>query len=214
MRDGNALQTPILAEVERYYTGRVREHGASPRGVDWNGVDGQIMRFRQLEKLFAGEGALSINDIGCGYGALYSFLEGRYHELDYHGCDISLAMIEAAREALGDRSNATFAVEAEPARQADFGVASGIFNVRLDRTAQEWSDYVFAMLDAIDRTSRRGFAFNCLTSYSDADRMRDDLFYADPLALFDACKRRYARDVALLHDYGLYEFTILVRKVL
>jgi len=30
--------------------------------------------------------------------------------------------------------------------------------------------------------------------------------------LFDYCKRTYSRDVALLHDYGLYEFTILVRK--
>ena len=42
--------------------------------------------------------------------------------------------------------------------------------------------------------------------------MRPDLHYADPLALFDRCKRRYARDVALLHDYGLWEFTLLVRK--
>ena len=41
--------------------------------------------------------------------------------------------------------------------------------------------------------------------------MRPDLFYADPCWLFDQCKRRHSRDVALLHDYGLYEFTILVR---
>jgi hypothetical protein len=57
-----------------------------------------------------------------------------------------------------------------------------------------------------------GFAFNCLTSYSDAERKRDYLYYADPCALFDLCKRRYSRNVALLHDYGLYEFTLLVRK--
>ncbi len=68
------------------------------------------------------------------------------------------------------------------------------------------------ILDVLDRTSRSGFAFNCLTSYSDADKMREYLYYADPCALFDLCKRRYSRNVALLHDYGLYEFTILVRK--
>ena len=50
-----------------------------------------------------------------------------------------------------------------------------------------------------------------LTSYSDPDRMRPDLYYGDPCRLFDHCKRRYSRHVALLHDYGLYEFTILVR---
>ena len=64
----------------------------------------------------------------------------------------------------------------------------------------------------LDGKSSRGFAFNCLTSYSDADKMRDDLYYADPCKLFDRCKRRYSRRVALLHDYGLWEFTILVRK--
>lgn len=53
-----------------------------------------------------------------------------------------------------------------------------------------------------------------LTKYSDADRMaeRPDLFFGDPLFFFDFCKRNFSRNVALLHDYGLYDFTILVRK--
>jgi hypothetical protein len=69
-------------------------------------------------------------------------------------------------------------------------------------------------MDAIDRMaslSRRGFAFNMLTSYSDPARMRDDLYYGDPCRMFDLCKRKYSRNVALLHDYGIYDFTILVR---
>jgi hypothetical protein len=41
--------------------------------------------------------------------------------------------------------------------------------------------------------------------------MRDHLYYADPGEFFEICKRVYSRNVALLHDYGLYEFTILVR---
>lgn len=69
-----------------------------------------------------------------------------------------------------------------------------------------------AKLDSLDRTSRRGFAFNCLTSYSNADKMRGDLYYADPCKLFDYCKRKYSKNVALLHDYGLYDFTIISAK--
>jgi len=99
-----------------------------------------------------------------------------------------------------------------PPEPADYTVASGIFNVRLDRPDDQWRAYLHDTLDVLDRSSRRGFAFNCLTSYSDADKMRAHLYYADPCALFDLCKRRYSRQVALLHDYGLYEFTILVRK--
>jgi hypothetical protein len=107
---------------------------------------------------------------------------------------------------------ARFVHAGQPDGVADYGVASGIFNVRLGRSDAEWRAYVEATLDALDRTSRLGFAFNCLTSYSDAEKMRDYLYYADPCALFDLCKRRYSRNVALLHDYGLYEFTVLVRK--
>ena len=46
---------------------------------------------------------------------------------------------------------------------------------------------------------------------SDEDKRRSDLHYADPLAWFDWCKRNASHQVALLHDYGLWEFTIVVR---
>jgi hypothetical protein len=95
---------------------------------------------------------------------------------------------------------------------ADFALASGVFNVKLDTPADEWTDYVTQTLAVLDRLGRRGFAFNMLTSYSDADRMRADLYYGDPLRFFDLCKRSFSKQVALLHDYGLYEFTMLVRK--
>jgi hypothetical protein len=97
-------------------------------------------------------------------------------------------------------------------RPADFVVASGIFNVKLDTAAGDWAEYVKDTLERIDRLSRRGFGFNMLTSYSDTERMRSDLFYGDPCHYFDHTKRTFSKEVSLLHDYGLYEFTILVRK--
>jgi hypothetical protein len=121
-------------------------------------------------------------------------------------------MTEAAQARHATSAGARFLVGSEPDAAADYGVASGIFNVRMTRTDAEWYDYLQATLDALDRSSRHGFAFNCLTSYSDEDKKRSHLYYADPGQLFDVCKRRYSRQVALLHDYGLYEFTILVRK--
>jgi hypothetical protein len=60
----------------------------------------------------------------------------------------------------------------------------------------------------------KGFSFNMLTKYSDPERMaeRPDLFFGDPLFFFDFCKRNFSRNVALLHDYGVYDYTIIVRK--
>ncbi len=70
------------------------------------------------------------------------------------------------------------------------------------------------MLARFDALSTRGFAFNMLTSYSEPEKMRHDLYYGDGPFFFDICRRRYAQNVALLHDYGRWEWTLLVRKVL
>lgn len=206
------MSADILTEVADYYSSKLAEHGETPRGVDWNGEESQTLRFKQLCKIIRESARYSINDLGCGYGALFDYLSSFSSDFIYNGSDISAEMIRAAQLRHADSQNVRFAITATPPQMSDYGVASGIFNVRLGRSDAEWQAYLEATLDVLDRTSSKGFAFNCLTSYSDADKMRGYLYYADPCALFDLCKQRYSRNVALLHDYGLYEFTILVRK--
>jgi hypothetical protein len=95
---------------------------------------------------------------------------------------------------------------------ADFAVASGLFNVKQQARDDEWLAYIWDTVADLARLGTRGFAFNALTLYSDPDKRRPDLYYADPLAMFDRCKRTYSRFVTLLHDYPLYEFTVIVRR--
>ena len=198
-----------MTAVERYYSGRFAEHGATARGVDWNSPESQELRFEQLLRVTDREtGTYSLNDFGCGYGALAGFLRDRGLDVDYRGYDLSQSMLEHAREAYAD---ATFVGSVVQLAPADYTVASGIFNVKLDVPAEDWREYVLATLETIAGLSGEGFAFNMLTSYSDADKMRDDLYYGDPRFFFDVCKREYSRHVSLLHDYGLYEFTTIVR---
>jgi len=203
-----------LADVERYYSGKIAMHGATPVGVDWNGPDSQELRFVQLLKLCDAATPCSINDLGCGYGQLYSYLLREQFDCDYLGTDISGPMIEAAKELHAGSGRARFVQGILPERVADFSLASGIFNVRQQTPDETWRAWIWRMLELLDASSSRGFAFNCLTKYSDRERMRVNLYYADPLQLFDHCKSKFSRNVALLHDYGLFEFTILVRKML
>jgi SAM-dependent methyltransferase len=203
----------ILGDVALYYEQKLAQHGETPRGVDWNGEESQIVRFEQLCKIIDIETPPgSCNDLGCGYGALLDFLRAKSYSGEYCGIDVSAAMVSTARSRFAHDPKARFMVASEPDSIANYGLASGIFNVRLNNPDDEWLEYIWSVLDVLDRTSRHGFAFNCLTSYSDEDKKRDYLFYADPCAMFDFCKTRYSSQVALLHDYGLYEFTILVRK--
>jgi SAM-dependent methyltransferase len=202
----------ILNAVERYYSGRFAQHGATARGVDWNSEDSQALRFMQLLKVADGVGStFGLNDFGCGYGALVDYLARSGYDVRYRGFDVSAAMLEHARQAYGNPPRVVFVEREDELDPADFTVASGIFNVRLDVPDADWRAYVEATLETLVGLSLRGFAFNMLTTYSDADKMRPDLYYGDPGWFFDFCKRRYSRNVALLHDYGLYEFTMIVR---
>ena len=201
----------IRQAVGHYYDGKFAAHGPSARGVDWNSPESQILRFEQLASLFADDRArFSVNDLGCGYGALATFLRERGYAATYAGYDLSPVMVEHARMSFRDDPHVRFR-EGTGLLPADYSVASGIFNVRLDFGEGEWATYVAETIAQLARASRKGFAFNMLTSHSDEDRKRPDLYYADPCETFEACRARFSRHVALLHDYGLWEFTIRVR---
>ena len=213
MRTGIEPKPAPLDEVSRYYAERITRHGPCAQGVDWNGADGQRLRFAQVLRIVPpGQQDYTLTQIGCGYGALAEWLTERGDRFDYCGIDISPEMIAAAQARFGDRPDRRFLQGATPPGRSDYCVASGIFNVRLNATDDAWEAHVLSVLDLMAETGEQGFAFNCLTSYSDAHRMEARLYYADPARMFDLCMRRYGRHVALLHDYGLYEFTILVRR--
>lgn len=205
--------THPLDGTRAYYEDKIRVHGARPQGVDWGHPQAQRLRFEQLLTLLPARARglrPSVNDLGCGYGALLDYLLEQGWETDYLGIDLVPAMIDAARSSHGPQGS--FVVGSGCPRVADYAFASGLFNVRRATPEPQWREFIVGVLQNLHQHSRLGFAFNCLTSYSDADRMRPDLYYGEPLWFFDWCKRNCARNVALLHDYDLYDFTIIVRK--
>ena len=91
----------------------------------------------------------TLNDLGCGYGALLDYLRGKHSAFSYLGIDVSHEMIRSAEQRHASVPEARFITSAEPDRLADYGVASGIFNVRLGRTDDEWFDYLQGILDIL-----------------------------------------------------------------
>ena len=199
-------------QARAYYEAKLRAHGATPAGMDWNSQASQELRFRQLGRLWEDEPHAGIVDYGCGYAALATYLRGRGHQGPYVGFDVSAEMIQAAGghvAALGECRVTSQRAELTP---TDYAVASGVLNVKQQASDAAWASYVHETIADLAALGGRGFGFNALTLYSDAEKRRPDLYYADPLELFDHCKRTYSRFVTLLHDYPLYEFTILVRR--
>ena len=152
-----------------------------------------------------------INDFGCGYGAMYWFLEERLGPTlgRYHGYDISAEMLAVAEEQLPEERVALYR-SSEIVSQTDFSFVSGTFNVKLEESDEDWRRHIESVLQQLFENSRLGFAFNLLTTY--VDWSEDHLFYGAPTEFFDYCKGEFSRYVTLIHDYPLYEWTILVKK--
>jgi len=130
----------------------------------------------------------------------------------YVGYDMIPAMIERAWRNRHGLMGARFTSVETDLETADYAVASGLIAPKLDAETGAWEAHVLQLLDRLWELGKSGFAVNSLTSYSDPEKMRPDLYYPDPRVLFDHCKRRFSRQVALLHDYLPFDFTLLVRR--
>jgi len=202
---------PDLAPIAGLYEDSLSRHGDTPMGVGWRTEDSQNLRFDKLLAVLDIDEAtpVEVNDLGCGYAALFEHLERRGVTVGaYVGYDISDKMLRSAAERVpADRTS--LVRSASVTVVGDYSFASGIFNVRLDADEGHWASYVQATVRNLAAHSRRGFAFNLLTSY--CDYREDHLFYGDPMWWFDWCKREVTPRVALLHDYPLYEWTLVGR---
>lgn len=205
-------ESSSLDDVKKYFSEKLTEHGPTHKGVDYNSTESQEARFFQLTKVIDPNTKYSLLDFGSGYGAMYDYLSRLGHHLHYVGYDIAEPMIAKGRELHPNNPDCWFTSDINEVPVVDYGVVSGTFNMKLDADFESWTNIVIEALQQMNSHSSKGMAFNMLTKYSDADRMRPDLYYGDPCFYFDYCKRNFSRNVALLHDYTLYDFTILVRK--
>jgi SAM-dependent methyltransferase len=202
----------IYASIEAYYSEKVTAFGPTPFGADWDSIITQEVRFLQLLKICNFSAPFALNDIGCGYGALWSYLT-KYHsetDIDYLGTDVSPAMICHADGLQRDLSRAAFIVAKASPRIADYSVASGVFNVRLGHPLDRWEHYIGKTLVDMHASSRLGFAVNFMTPNAFND-MPEGLYCTTPAPWIRFCENQLRSSAQVLADYGLREFTLLVR---
>jgi SAM-dependent methyltransferase len=201
----------VHARIEAYYGDKVARHGATPRGVDWTCAPTQELRFVQLLTLCDFSRPFSLNDVGCGYGALLGFIARHYPEadIDYLGVDLSAAMISRARRrhrGAGRR----FAVGGDIPRIADYGMASGVMNVMLDHPRAVWEEFVADTLRRMHASSRLGFAVNFMAERPDGTGTAG-LYRTDALRWASFCRQELGCTTEVVDGYGMREFTLLAR---
>ena len=63
--------------LNEYFSRKLEEFAPTPRGVDYNGPEAQQRRFEQLIKVIQPARPFTLIDYGCGYGAMFDFLNGK-----------------------------------------------------------------------------------------------------------------------------------------
>ncbi len=214
MAAGVPRPADFLDSIALAFSDRLARHGATPKGVLWNDAHGQQLRFELLAAVMGEdihkEGA-SINDLGCGYGALFDFLKefpalggGRYF-----GYDICADMVAAARNRVAD-PRAAFFHGSRVAGRADYSFVSGTFNMKLAAGAETWNRFVKQSLaDLWDKTAK-GLAFNMLDI--SGGKLDHWLYFADRGDFLNFCARAMSPKVSLLDSAPLNEWTLLVRR--
>lgn len=202
-----------INKINDLYTKNINQHGVSSKSVGWPTKESQDLRFDVLNEVInKNDIEISVNDYGCGFGShLINLLNSGHLIKSYNGYDISEKMLlQAKKELKNCETEINLINDSEIVTMADYSFVSGTFNVRFDNSDDSWIKFIKEKLDQIDRFSAKGFSFNLLSTY--VDFKDPNLFYSDPCFWFDYCKKNFSRRVALIHDYPLYEWTIVVRK--
>lgn len=203
---------PLHNDIAQYYGAKLLRYGPTPLGVDWTCIPTQELRFVQLLKLCDFKAPLSINDVGCGYGALLGYLSRRHRhaQIDYLGTDLCQAMVDEARKKWQRRPHTRFEIASASIRIADYSVASGIFNVKLDQSQEDWTRFIEVTLSDLHLSSRLGFAVNFLAPLAPGAVVKPQLYRMAPEYWVEWCCKRFAAKVQMLDGYGLREYTLTV----
>lgn len=205
----------ILEFVSRVYSYRINEYGPVANGVFWRDEDGQVLRLELLLQAVAAEdlsGPITVNDLGCGYGALFDLLrdEPMMQGGRYFGYDISEDMVVRARALHAADDRATFITSPVATEVADYSFVSGTYNMSMNADRRLWTEYVKTSLDTLWAKTAKTLAFNLLDAA--APSKLDDLYYADRNTFIEHALT-LSPEVEVIDDYPLDEFTIFVRRV-
>jgi len=188
-----------------FYSELLKKHGVSFKSLDWGSVESQEKRFKVLSEIGFKNGD-SILDIGCGIGDLYSWLNKNGFRVNYTGVDITISMVDKARERFPkvDFRHGSVLGNKVFLPETDYVVASGIFFLRKHNPTEYMQRSIIKMFNL----ARKGVAINSLSSWH---KNKNNEFYADPGDTLNFCQRLTSR-VILRHDYHEGDFTIYLYK--
>ena len=203
----------VLENVNQYFEEKLKSQNNDAKDLNWVTNPALEMQFEQLSKVIEPGTSFSLLDYGAGFGNYYQYLvEKAYKVRLYYGFDLLEFVVQEERKRHDEDSNVIFTTDLSDCTEVDYVVACGVFDMKLNADHEQWTKYVLRCIEDIDEIATKGFALNFPSKYTPEDKKRDDIYYADPCCLFDYCKLHFSPHVAILHDYDMENFTVIIRK--
>ena len=203
--------------IVSHYERCLEKYGDTHLGVDWPNKEDTETRYRVMLEVIKQDtsGKISLLDFGCGASHLYEYI--LRHKLDnivYSGLDLSEKLISLSRKKFPAIVYYCLDILDGQVNLPDFDyiMMNGVFTEKYDLSFEEMFFYFKDVVSRVFNRARIGIAFNVMSKQVDWER--DDLFHLplDPLA--DFLTKGLSRNIVIRNDYGLYEYTVYVYKVL
>ena len=206
---------PNYLKIVSHYEDCLDKYGDTHRGVDWPDPTDAITRYRvMLDVIRESQGTkVSLLDFGCGASHLNDYIHANQWEyIDYSGLDISEKFIRLSQEKYPDTKYYCMDIleESRSLPIFDYIVLNGVFTEKRELSHDEMWEYTKQVILKIFEFTRKGIAFNVMSSHVDWER--DELFHLslDKLSAFLITK--ISRDFVIRNDYRLYEYTTYVYR--
>ena len=182
------------------------------RRVGWLKPDSQRLNFLELSQIIpepVSHRAISVLDVGCGTGELWSFLSVIQPLTNYLGVDILQENIMVAKEKypLAEFIRGDALAEDFKLPTMDFVFASGLFGLRLLEDDNEQMRWVQQSVSKLFKSCRLGVAVNFWAGIDPARK----LFSYNPYEVCEAL-RLISHSFILNHDFRDDAFSIFLYK--
>lgn len=203
----------LLNMVSKAYSFRIDQCGPVANGVFWKTEDGQVLRYELLLQAIRTQdlgGPIRVNDLGCGYGALFDLMTDQpmMNGGQYFGYDITPRMLTQAQRRHDD-PRVHFIESPVATETADYSFASGTYNMNFNAHRDIWADYIKTSLTRLWDKTTKSMAFNLLDARS--TEWLTNLYYADKTEFLEFALT-LSPEVEIIDDYPLDEFTIYVNR--
>ena len=207
-------QSLFESSIKSAYTRRFKEKGAQAEGVFWSSRVSQTARFEQVlanMKAEFGSTNFYLADIGCGYGALFHYIQSKpaWRQIDYSGVDITPEMVSYCKREHTSHKN-RFSLGRQPKHPVDFAVFIGTFNLCHTDDYELWEDYILRHLAVSWARVRYGLILN-ITSLETA-KINNHIFYVNPEAFAKKLASRFGAVSAAPTQFVPQDTTFIICK--